>query len=200
MAITDEELVIAAQNGDSNAELELFSRYKNLLRKICRSYFLIGGDIEDLVQEGMIGLFKAIKSFSKDKNVSFSSFAYLCINRQVQTAVKRASSQKNLVLSTALPITGTHDGDDDDDDSLEIIIPSNEPTPEEKMISRETILEMKDEIKKKLSEMELKVLSSYLKGQPYKAISSETGLSEKSIDNALTRIKKKLDFLKSLKQ
>ena len=200
MVITDEELVIKAQKGDSEAELEIFSRYKNLLRKVCRSYFLIGGDIEDLIQEGMIGLYKAIKSFTPEKKVSFASFASLCINRQVQTAVKKASSQKNLILSTALPLTGAHDSDEDDDGSLEIIIPSNEPTPEERMISKETVKEMKDEIKKKLSDMEQKVLSSYLKGQPYKSISLETGLSAKSIDNALSRIKKKLEFLKTLNQ
>ena len=194
---TDEELVILAQNGDSDSELELFSRYKNALRKISRSYFLIGGDVEDLLQEGMVGLFKAIKSYSPEKKVNFSAFASLCIKRQVQTAVKKASNQKNMVLSAALPLTGTHDHDDEDEDNLEIIIPSLDPTPEEKMISDETIKEMKDEIKKKLSSMELKVLASYLKGQPYKTISAETGLSSKSIDNALSRIKKKLEFLKN---
>lgn len=195
MTISDEELVFKAQSGDSDSELELFSRYKNALRKISRSYFLIGGDIEDLVQEGMIGLFKAIKGYSSEKNVSFSAFASLCIKHQIQTAVKKASSQKNMVLSTALPLTNPYDSDEDDEGNLEIIIPSKDPTPEEKMISDETVKEMKEAIKKKLSHMELKVLSSYLKGQSYKVISAETGLSSKSIDNALTRIKKKLEFL-----
>ena len=98
---TDEELVVLAQNGDNDSEIELFSRYKNVLRKISRSYFLIGGDIEDILQEGMLGLYKAIKSYSPSKGVSFSSFANLCIKRQIQTAVRRASSQKSLILSTA---------------------------------------------------------------------------------------------------
>lgn len=196
--ITDEELVKKAQNGDSEAELEIFSRYKNALRKISRSYFLIGGDVEDLVQEGMIGLYKAIKAFSPEKNVNFPGFANLCMKRQVQTAIKKASNQRNMVLSTALPLMSSGESDDDDDDGLEIIIPSNEPTPEEQLISKENVKIIKDEIKKKLSQMEIKVLASYLKGQSYKNISAETGLSSKSIDNALSRIKKKLDFLKSI--
>ena len=197
MAITDEELVLKAQQGDSDAELELFTRYRNALRKISRSFFLIGGDVEDLMQEGMIGLFKAIKGFSSDKKVNFAAFAVLCMKRQVQTAVKRASNQKNMVLSTAIPLTGSSD-DEDDEGNLEIIIPSNEPTPEERLISQENMKEIKEEIKKKLSYMEIKVLASYLKGQSYKDISTETGLTAKSIDNALSRIKKKLEFLKSI--
>ena len=197
MVFTDEELVKKAQEGDSDSELELFSRYKNALRKISRSYFLIGGDVEDLIQEGMIGLLKAIKGFSPEKNVNFSAFAVLCINRQVQTAVKKASSLKNMVLSTALPLTGGSEKEDEEDGDLEIIIPSPEPTPEEMMISKESVKEIKEAIKKKLSKMEIKVLSSYLKGQSYKLISNETGLNSKSIDNALSRIKKKLEFLKT---
>ena len=92
---TDEELVLLAQKGDSNAELEVFSHYRNLLRKVCRSYFLIGGDSDDLMQEGMIGLYKAIKSYSKDKNVSFAAYAGLCVKRQIQKAIKKSLFQKN---------------------------------------------------------------------------------------------------------
>lgn len=193
---TDEELVVLAQNGDNDSEIELFSRYKNVLRKISRSYFLIGGDIEDILQEGMLGLYKAIKSYSPSKGVSFSSFANLCIKRQIQTAVRRASSQKSLILSTAFPITGNLEQDEDEED--EVIIPSFEQTPEERIISRETIKEMKKQIKSKLSQMELEVFSKYLDGKTYKEISLETGLTFKSIDNALTRIKKKLEFLKNI--
>lgn len=193
---TDEELVVLAQNGDNDSEIELFSRYKNVLRKISRSYFLIGGDIEDILQEGMLGLYKAIKSYSPSKGVSFSSFANLCIKRQIQTAVRRASSQKSLILSTAFPITGNLEQDEDEED--EVIIPSFEQTPEERIISRETIKEMKKQIKSKLSQMELEVFSKYLDGKTYKEISLETDLTFKSIDNALTRIKKKLEFLKNI--
>ena len=196
---TDEELVLLAQNGDTSAELEVFSHYRNLLRKVCRSYFLVGGDSEDLMQEGMIGLYKAIKSYSKEKNVNFAGYAGLCVKRQIQTAIKKATSQKNLILSTAIPLTTQDKFDDEDDSSPEIIIPSSEPAIDEKMISQETMMEIKESIKQKLSKMELKVLVKYLNGYSYKEISQETGLNEKSIDNALSRIKKKLIFLKERK-
>ena len=194
---TDEELVFLAQNGDTNCELEIFARYKNLLRKVCRSYFLIGGDIEDLTQEGLIGLYKAIKGYTKSKNTSFASFAGLCVKRQVQTAIKKASSQKNLILSTAIPLTGQSKFDDEEEENFEIIIPSNDPLPDEVLISEESLNEIKDSIRKKLSTLELKVLSKYLHGKSYKDIAKETSLTEKSIDNALSRIKKKLSFLKN---
>jgi len=193
---TDEELVKLAQNGDYDAECELFSRYKNLLRKISRSYFLIGGDVEDLLQEGMIGLYKAVKGFDVAKNISFASFAGLCVKRQVQTAIKKATSQKNMVLSSALPLEGQSKFDDEEEEGYDLIIPSPEPTIDEVMVSEETLQEIKAIIRKKLSKMELMVLSKYLKGQTYKVISESTGLNEKSIDNALSRIKKKLEFLK----
>ena len=193
--MSDEELVLRAQKGNSDAELEIYSRYKNLLLKICRGYFLVDGSIEDLVQEAMIGLFKAIKSFSRQKEVSFATYAGLCVKRQVQTAVKKATSQKNLILSSALPLIGQ--SDDDEDGSSEIIIPSSDPLPDEVLISKETVAQIKLEIKKRLSAMEQKVLSRYLRGESYAEISKLTGLTNKSIDNALTRIKKKLEFLKN---
>lgn len=196
---TDEELVLLAQKGDTDAELEVFSHYRNLLRKVCRSYFLIGGDSDDLMQEGMIGLYKAIKSYSKDKNVSFAAYAGLCVKRQIQTAIKKANSQKNLILSTAIPLTTQDKFDDEDDDSPEIIIPSSEQSADDKMIYEETLYETTELIKQKLSKMELQVLVKYLNGYSYKEISVQTGLTEKSIDNALSRIKKKLSILKEKK-
>lgn len=196
---TDEELVLLAQKGDTDAELEVFSHYRNLLRKVCRSYFLIGGDSDDLMQEGMIGLYKAIKSYSKDKNVNFAAYAGLCVKRQIQTAIKKANSQKNLILSTAIPLTTQDKFDDEDDDSPEIIIPSSEQSADDKMIYEETLYETTELIKQKLSKMELQVLVKYLNGYSYKEISAQTGLTEKSIDNALSRIKKKLSILKEKK-
>ena len=196
---TDEELVLLAQKGDSNAELEVFSHYRNLLRKVCRSYFLIGGDSDDLMQEGMIGLYKAIKSYSKDKNVSFAAYAGLCVKRQIQTAIKKANSQKNLILSTAIPLTTQDKFDDEEDGSPEIIIPSPEQAADDKMIYEETMRETTELIKQRLSKMELQVLVEYLNGFSYKEISTQTGLTEKSIDNALSRIKKKLSILKEKK-
>ena len=194
---SDEELVLLAQKGDTDSELEVFSRYKNLLRKISRSFFLIGGEIEDLLQEGMIGLYKAIKSFNHLKNASFAGFAGLCIKRQIQTAIKRASSNKNLVLSSALPLTNYGHFDEEDEESFELVIPSSDPSPDEILISEESLDEIKKNIKSKLTSLEIKVLSKYLNGQSYKEIAKQTSLNEKSIDNALTRIKKKLAFLKN---
>lgn len=198
MNYSDEELVFNAQKGDTNAELEIFSRYKNVVSKNCRSFFLIGGDVEDLLQEGMVGLYKAIKNYKPTKNASFLTFANLCIRRQIQSAVKKATSQKNLLLSTALPIGEEVSFDDDEETGFEIIIPSNEPTPDSELISQENIKEIKQQIREKLSQMELKVLANYLNGKNYDEISLKTGLAKKSIDNALTRIKSKLSFLKNI--
>lgn len=191
-----EELVLKAKNGDENAINELLSQYKNIVNKIARSYFLIGGDMEDIVQEGMIGLYKAIRNFSPQRNASFKTFATICIKHQIQTAIKVASSEKNQVLSNALPIWDKGDLDEDGESHIEIIVPSDIPLPDDKVIARENVKELKNKIKKTLSPMEVKVLSLYLKGYNYNEISSLGEMSKKSIDNALTRIKSKLSFLK----
>ena len=191
-----EELVLKAKNGDENAINELLSQYKNIVNKIARSYFLIGGDMEDIVQEGMIGLYKAIRNFSPQRNASFKTFATICIKHQIQTAIKVASSEKNQVLSNALPIWEKGDLDEDGESHIEIIVPSDIPLPDDKVIARENVKELKNKIKKTLSPMEVKVLSLYLKGYNYNEISSLGEMSKKSIDNALTRIKSKLSFLK----
>ena len=102
--MTDEQLASLAKQGDYNAELELFNKYRNVINKFSRGYFLIGGDVEDLIQEGMIGLYKAIKNYSPDKDASFATFASLCIRRQIQSAIRNASTQKNKLLSSAVPI------------------------------------------------------------------------------------------------
>ena len=103
--MTDEQLVKLAKDGDSNAELELFNRYRTAMTKLSRGFYLVGGDVEDVVQESMIGFFKAIKNYDPNKEASFSTFANICMRRQIQSAIRNASTQKNLVLSSALPIT-----------------------------------------------------------------------------------------------
>lgn len=193
--MNDEKLIELAQNGDGNAVNTLLIKYKSLASKIARSYFLTGGDIEDIIQEGMIGLYKAIMHFNTSKNASFTTFASICIKNQIQSAVKVASSDKNKALSSALPITEQVD-DDDEDGEVEIIIPSLLPSPDDKIISKEHLKEIATIIKKTLSDMEYKVLYLYLKGYNYDEISKASGLNKKSIDNALTRIKSKLAFLK----
>ena len=193
--MNDEKLIELAQNGDGNAVNTLLIKYKSLASKIARSYFLTGGDIEDIIQEGMIGLYKAIMHFNASKNASFTTFASICIKNQIQSAIKVASSDKNKALSSALPIAEQVD-DDDEDGEVEIIIPSLLPSPDDKVISKEHLKEIATIIKKTLSDMEYKVLYLYFKGYNYNEISKASGLNKKSIDNALTRIKSKLAFLK----
>ncbi len=192
---TDDELTLLAQNGDESAVNSLLKKYKSLINQIARSYFLTGGDVEDIVQEGMIGLYKAIMHYKTGKTASFKTFASTCIKNQVQSAVRVASSEKNKILSTALPIIDQLNSDEEDE--KEIIFPSDLPSPDEQLIEKERMGEIVEKIKKTLSSMELKVLNLYLKGYSYNEISNMSNLSKKSIDNALSRIKNKLSFLKN---
>lgn len=164
---------------------DILITYKPLVRKLARQYYLVGGDIDDLVQEGMIGLFKATKSYELNKNASFKTYATLCIKRQMQTAVKKSLAQKNSVFRELF-----------DNSSLEVNkIPSLKENPEQKIISKENLDYINAEIKRKLSKMEQKVLNEYLKGLSYESIANNLGLSKKSIDNALSRIRSKLTYL-----
>lgn len=190
--MTDEQLALLAQQGNSNAELELFNKYRSLINKCSRGYFLIGGDIEDLVQEGMIGLYKAIKNYSADKAATFSTFASLCIRRQIQSAVRNASAKKNKALSSAVPIM-----DEDSDDTGVYLIADGE-SPDSILIHRQTSQAIFEELKKLLSPLEYDVLKYYLSGLTYQQIASKTKQTKKSIDNALSRIKKKLAAIKDV--
>lgn len=190
--MTDEQLALLAQQGNSNAELELFNKYRSLINKCSRGYFLIGGDIEDLVQEGMIGLYKAIKNYSADKAATFSTFASLCIRRQIQSAVRNASAKKNIALSSAVPIM-----DEDSDDTGVYLIADGE-SPDSILIHRQTSQAIFEELKKLLSPLEYDVLKYYLAGLSYQQIASKTKQTKKSIDNALSRIKKKLATIKEV--
>jgi len=195
--MTDESLAFKAQENDYESEIELFSRYKNIINKISRSFFLVGGDTEDLIQEGMIGLYKAIKYYSNDKNASFSTFASLCIKRQIQNAIKHAGSKKNMTLSSALPLAEVLNIDEDGDTGIGLVLPSKELTPDAEMISQENMKEIKKQIQKHLSALELKILSQYLAGKNYSEIAEKLEINKKSVDNALSRIKSKLSFLKN---
>lgn len=190
--MTDEQLALLAQQGNSNAELELFNKYRSLINKCSRGYFLIGGDIEDLVQEGMIGLYKAIKNYSADKAATFSTFASLCIRRQIQSAVRNASAKKNKALSSAVPIM-----DEDSDDTGVYLIADGE-SPDSILIHKQTSQAIFEELKKLLSPLEYDVLKYYLSGLSYQQIASKTKQTKKSIDNALSRIKKKLAAIKEV--
>ena len=145
--ISDEELIKKTKNGEESAENLLFSRYKDLVVKIARGYFIVGGDLEDLVQEGMIGLYKAVKNFSDEKEASFKTFAVLCIKHQIQTAIKAANTNKNKPLSSAVSFQSfTENGTSENLDFLPIDLVLDS-TPEEKIIDKENFKNLNEKIK-----------------------------------------------------
>ncbi len=191
--LSDEELVYKAKLGDENAENELLELYKGLVVKLARSYFILGGEMEDIVQEGMIGLYKAIKGYDKKKNASFKTFATMCIKHQIQSAIKVANAKKNSPLSNSVSLQSFSENSDDDD-----FLPANlifQVSPDEKIINKERYKNLLEEIRKMLSEKEMKVLRLYLKGYTYKEIGKILKMPYKSIDNSLSRIKTKLRSL-----
>ena len=197
MQRTDEELVQMIKLGIEEAEEELFARYKSVVSSVARSYFLMGAELDDLIQEGMIGLYKACQKFS-EKQASFKTFAYLCIKRQIQTAVKQANRQKNKMLNNYISLDsqgGYKTGENGEDEAV-LILPSEKLSPDAEIIQKENYQEIIKKIKSALSPLELKVLTLYLKGNSYQTISVEVGKSYKSVDNLLYRIKNKLEFLK----
>jgi RNA polymerase sporulation-specific sigma factor len=190
---TDEELVFSSQNGDGLATECLMDRYENFVRSKARSYFLIGADREDIVQEGMIGLFKSIRDFRYEKMASFKAFAELCITRQIITAIKTATRQKHIPLNSYISLNKPAYDKDSDRTLIDTICGEPESNPEEIIIDREKLRSMKDKIGKLLSELEWEVLTAYLRGKSYQEIAKDMGRHVKSIDNALQRIKTKLD-------
>ena len=188
--MTDEELVALSQKGDESAENEILEKYKDTVVKISRGYFIIGGELEDIIQEGMIGLYKAIKNFSKNKNATFKTFAIMCIKHQIQTAIKKANTQKNLPLSNSVSLQSFSEKSEEDE-----FLPVNlifQVSPDEKIINRENYKYLVSAIKKTLSKKEFEVLKYYLRGYTYKEIADFLNLNQKSIDNSLSRIKNKL--------
>lgn len=182
--LNDNELIKKAKAGDSIALDALMSRYKSLASKIARNYFLIGGDYDDLVQEAMIGLYKAYTSYDTSSKTSFSTFAHMCITRNVQSAIKIANRKKNAILNQSVDILKQSD-----------TLVSPNPSPDEKLIQNENIESIKQNIQGSLSKFEQQVLSMFLKGYSYKDIATKLSVTNKSIDNALSRIRKKLSFL-----
>ena len=188
--ISDEDLIAKIRNGDETAENELLSRYKDLVVKISRCYFIVGGDLEDIIQEGMIGLYKAIKNFNNQKDAMFKTFAVLCIRHQIQTAIKKSNTNKNKPLSSAISLQEfSEENENDSFLPVELIF---DETPDEKVIDKEQFFILKQKIKDALSQFEYKVLTYYLNGYTYKEISQSLNVSSKSIDNSLSRVKTKL--------
>lgn len=191
--MTDEELVELSAAGDEIATGCVMSRYKNIVRSKARMYFLVGADKEDIIQEGMIGLFKAIRDFDGERLASFKGFAELCIKRQIITAVKTATRQKHMPLNTYVSLSNPmYDGDAEG--LLEDVLPGvAESDPEHLFISKENAEFLSVKMDEVLSQLEKSVLALYLEGKSYQEISVILNRSQKSIDNALQRVKKKME-------
>ncbi|MBN3523767.1 RNA polymerase sporulation sigma factor SigH [Paenibacillus apiarius] len=191
--LTDEQLVDAVRGGDSEALEYLINKYRNFVRAKARSYFLIGADREDIVQEGMIGLYKSIRDFKGDKLASFKAFAELCITRQIITAIKTATRQKHIPLNSYVSLDKPIYDEDSDRTLLDIIGGSRVSDPEELIINQEEFVGLEDKMSEILSDLERKVLMLYLDGRSYQEIAVDLDRHVKSIDNALQRVKRKLE-------
>ncbi len=191
----EEELIVEqARKGDPIAQEILIKKYKNFVRSKARSYFLIGADREDIVQEGMIGLFKAMRDYQPDKVTSFKSFAELCIKRQIITAIKTATRQKHIPLNSYVSLNKPVYDDESDRTLYDVMSSSSkELNPEHLVIKREELSHIEAKMGEVLSELEWKVLNAYLEGKSYQEISTEMNKHVKSVDNALQRVKKKLE-------
>ena len=193
--LPDEELVELSAGGDKAATECILARYKNLVRARGRMYFLAGADREDIIQEGMIGLFKAIRDFDSAKLASFRGFAELCIKRQILTAVKNANRQKHIPLNSYISLSAPFFDEDSENIVEELVSDNMESNPENLIIRKEKAASMSGKIDESLSTLEKKVLSLYLSGKNYQEIAEILGRSPKSADNALQRIKKKVEKL-----
>ncbi len=192
-AMTDEEVVRLAQDATNSAALEyLLNKYKNFVRTKARSYFLIGADHEDIVQEGMIGLYKAIRDYRAEKLSSFRAFAELCVTRQIITAIKTATRQKHIPLNSYISLNKPIYEEDSDRTLLDVITEEGMSNPEEMIIDREDLSLIEGKIGQMLSDLEKEVLVRYMEGKSYVEIADEMHRHVKSIDNALQRIKRKL--------
>ncbi len=190
---SDEDIAIEAKEGNDMALEFLLNKYRNFVKAKARSYFLIGADREDIIQEGMIGLYKAVRDFKGDKLSSFRAFAELCITRQIITAIKTATRQKHIPLNSYVSLNKPIYDEDSDRTLLDILAGTKITDPEELMINREEYNDIEFKMGEILSELELKVLTLYLEGKSYHEISLELERHVKSIDNALQRVKRKLE-------
>jgi len=191
------DLVLRARAGDERALIELFEALKPMVNSIARRYFLHGGDQADLTQEGMIGLYKALQNYDTSANQPFYPYAKKCVSSQVISAVRHSMTLKSTPLNeyASLSQLAFEDEDEDDGVSGEELTPSEELTPDETLEQRERSAELSREVKKVLSEFELSVLKLFLAGYSYKFIANTLDKNEKSVDNAIVRIKSKLKFL-----
>ena len=190
-ALSDNEIIARISEKDDDAIEYMMKKYGGIVKREVRTVYLIGAENEDLMQEGMIGLFKAIRDYEPDKGASFSTFATLCIRRQIKTAINNSNRKKHIPLNNYISIYAENDEYGYDlEDNLET--DDNNSNPEDMMIAREKSKALREMIEKKLSSFEKKVLSYYLEGLSYQEIAQRLDKTEKSVDNALQRIRRKL--------
>lgn len=189
----DEDVILEAKLGKEAALEYLINKYKSFVRAKARTYFLIGADREDIIQEGMIGLFKAIRDYKVDKLSSFRAFAELCITRQIITAIKTATRQKHIPLNSYVSLNKPIFDEESDRTLMDVISEENISDPEELVINREEFQGIENKMGEILSSLEWEVLTSYLEGKSYQEIAEELDRHVKSIDNALQRVKRKLE-------
>lgn len=189
----DEEIVMESKKGNSRAQEYLINKYEHFVKSKAKSYFLIGADKEDIYQEGMIGLYKAIRDFRADKLSSFKAFAELCVTRQIITAIKTATRQKHIPLNTYVSLNKPIYEEDSERTLLDVLTGLKITDPEEVVISKEEMTHIETEMEKVLSDLEMEVLLSYLDGKSYQEIACDLDRHAKSIDNALQRVKRKLE-------
>ena len=190
---SDEEVVLYAKNGNFYAQEYLINKYENFVKSKSKSYFLIGADKEDIYQEGMIGLYKAIRDFNPEKLTSFRAFAELCVTRQIITAIKTATRQKHIPLNTYVSLNKPIYEEESERTLLDVLAGLKITDPEELVVSQEELVRMEGKIQEALSSLELKVLNSYLDGKSYQEIACDLDRQAKSIDNAIQRVKRKLE-------
>ena len=191
--LTDEEIISEIKNGDEEALTYILKKYQNLVNAKVSKYFIIGAEKDDTIQEWMIGLFKAIKSFDPEKQNSFKSFANICIERQLITAIKTSNRQKHIPLNSYLSLN-TSAYDNNEDDSVELIDTFNSKTTEdplETIMKQEQYIEVENAVNKSLSKFEKQVLNRFLNGESYGKIAERLDAPVKSVDNAIQRIRKK---------
>ncbi len=193
-AMSDEALVLLAQSSDKKAMEHILEKYKGLVKARARAYFLIGADPEDLIQEGMIGLYKAIRDFNQEKQVSFAAFADICTTRQIVTAVKTATRQKHIPLNNYISLNKPLTAEGDSEKTMLDLLSENLISdPEQIVINQESFESVNKKIGSILSDFEMRVLELYLSGRSYQEIAERLGKSAKSIDNALQRTKRKIE-------
>lgn len=191
--LSDEAIIGLVNEGNEAAQEYILNKYKSVVKSKARAYFLIGADREDIIQEGMIGLYKAVRDYQPERHASFRGFADLCINRQMITAVKTATRQKHMPLNSYVSLNKQVFDDETVHTYMDMLKEGDNSNPESMIISRENLNYIESNISKILSSLELKVLSLYLAGKTYAEIAEILDKPEKSIDNALQRVKKKIE-------